>query len=648
MPLDLENIELVSRIDSTVKAASDGAESQVDDWVQKGHYVPAVALSRAVVKATPGVSSRAAWLDKVEKEAQEYFLRAAKSARADKILGSAAMQLAMAKKVGSDVKPQNIENLWASFAEPTCFAKPKVKIKDASGKGKGLAAAIKAATMTELLELRDKCGEGSRPLEVTIQLDEVKLVNKTDTQKAAKPIPGYAIETEEVYYEEEPYTVVEDVTEYEVRIEDKEMRDCAPRPGQPRGCRTWTEKVEVKTPFIVRKEVKKIRRIEKRRTKEGDFPADKVLTYNVDTVTRGILYKGVIKVKGDASGERAFDIRRISVDATHPGGRLKTLVIKPDPLLIKTIEELRKETENGVATEVRVAVAEAVRAWADTYGNRAKTYVRGGQLPRAEEQYLRVMALGVSGGQDVQDYFMRRYGQNVASVMLLLAEGMGRVIEEPAGESTTADTRAATSTGTSLFPRGKVDASKKAEKPANKGLIIPIPTQRMDKKEEASTVVVEEGVERSAISDEELKALEDASIEAVDAPKVAPKTETAKEDAAKAEAEKAAPVGPVITSKEDKDDSAKPEEAKPEAKPEEAKPEVKSEETKPEETKPEEGDKAAEPAPEGKDKAAEDAKKKEEEKKKEDAKKVEPKKEEKKVEPKKEEKSRIPVKPSEG
>ena len=39
------------------------------------------------------------------------------------------------------------------------------------------------------------------------------------------------------------------------RIEKREKRDCAPRPGKERGCVTWTEEVEVKVPIKKKREV---------------------------------------------------------------------------------------------------------------------------------------------------------------------------------------------------------------------------------------------------------------------------------------------------------------------------------------------------------------------------------------------------------
>ena len=76
-----------------------------------------------------------------------------------------------------------------------------------------------------------------------------------------------------MYYVQVPYIVVEEVTEEEIRIEKVERRDCTPQPGKPRGCVTWLEDVEKKIPVKVKKEVEKIKKVERRPVK--NLPADK-------------------------------------------------------------------------------------------------------------------------------------------------------------------------------------------------------------------------------------------------------------------------------------------------------------------------------------------------------------------------------------
>src|SRR5690606_8101547 len=128
-----------------------------------------------------------------------------------------------------------------------------------------------SAAKAELNALRARCGEGSRPLGVTIDISSAKVEDETTTEDAAKALPGSGVETVEVYYDERPYTVEEEFTEYEKRIEKQEKRDCAPKPGQPRGCRTWVEDVEVTVPIKRTRKVTKVERIERTRPAKGPF-----------------------------------------------------------------------------------------------------------------------------------------------------------------------------------------------------------------------------------------------------------------------------------------------------------------------------------------------------------------------------------------
>src|SRR5439155_22208591 len=118
------------------------------------------------------------------------------------LFGSAAIQLAMAKRVGGEVAVGEVRKLWNRFAEPTCFAKPTVAVVDRTNKAGALIAKIESTAQKELDDLRERCGEGARKLGVQIDLDKVDLVDDKKTERAAKPLPGYNIKTEETYYEE--------------------------------------------------------------------------------------------------------------------------------------------------------------------------------------------------------------------------------------------------------------------------------------------------------------------------------------------------------------------------------------------------------------------------------------------------------------
>ena len=73
MPMDLDDVDLTRRIDETITRAAKLAEERVADWMDKGHFVPAVQLSAQVNDASPGVASRQQWANDVRDRALEYY-----------------------------------------------------------------------------------------------------------------------------------------------------------------------------------------------------------------------------------------------------------------------------------------------------------------------------------------------------------------------------------------------------------------------------------------------------------------------------------------------------------------------------------------------------------------------------------------------
>ncbi|MBI3178252.1 MAG: hypothetical protein HYZ27_01240 [Deltaproteobacteria bacterium] len=504
MPLDLEDVELVRRIDATIDKAAQLAEERVQQMSERGRFVAAVELAEQIVEASPGVTSRKKWADEVRAKAVEHYSSLARALAGQNLFGSAAIQLAMARRSGAQVPVGDILAHWNRFAEPTCFAKPTVAVVDRTGKARDLVAKIEATAQDDLAELRSRCGEGNRKLGVQIELMKVDLVDTTTTDRAAKPLPGSKVKTEEVYYEEEPYTEMEEVTEYITRTEKQERRDCAPRPGKERGCVTWVEDVEVKVPVVKKKEVQKVRRIEKRRPVKGPLPADQVLTYDVTAVTRRARYDGQIVVTGEATVKRAFVLQRESVDQSHARAESPKLVIPADPLEVKEMSEVTADAAEAVAQEVRTAVAEAARTWAETFADGARKQVLGGQMPQAEELYLRMLALGNDGGEELSRFFADRYGRTVGEVMDLLSVAMGRAVEEIKGGD-------ASAAATARFPRraapvpGEGDGSEPEEAPQPVPVATPTRAPAMPSKEP--------GVHETRMSDDELNALEQESMQ---------------------------------------------------------------------------------------------------------------------------------------
>ncbi len=519
MPLDLEDVDLVRRIDATIDKAAQLAEDRVQQMSERGRFVAAVELAEQIVEASPGVTSRKKWADEVRGKAVDHYASLARTLAGQNLFGSAAIQLAMAKRAGAQVPVADVLAHWNRFAEPTCFAKPTVAVVDQSGKAQDLVAKIGATAQADLDDLRARCGEGSRKLGVQIELLKVDVVDSTTTDRTAKPLPGSKVKTEEVYYEEEPYTEMEEVTEYITRTEKQERRDCAPRPGKERGCVTWVEDAEIKVPVVKKKEVQKVRRSEKRRPVKGPLPADQVLTYEVTTVTRRARYEGQIVITGEATVKRAFTLQRESVDQSHARAESPKLVIPADPLEVKAMSDVTAEAAEAVAQEVRTAVAEAARSWADSFAEGARKQVFGGQLPLAEELYLRMLALGNDGGDELARFFADRYGRTVGEVMDILSVAMGRTVEETrGGESGVAIA--------SRFPRRAVPVPGEGEGAETEEAPQPVPVAtpvRAPVLPSAQTAAAND----KRMSDDELNALEQESMQVLGGAKEPPEGGTA-------------------------------------------------------------------------------------------------------------------------
>jgi tetratricopeptide (TPR) repeat protein len=509
MPLDLEDVQLVRRIDETIAKSAKLAEERVESFVEQGHFVPAVELSAQVRDASPGMSAREKWAREVQSRAAEHYQRLASESEAA-LPGSAAIQLAMAKKAGANVDAAKVADLWNRFAVPTCFGEPQVSVGDKTGKAGPLTSSLEIAARTALNELRTRCGHGTQQLGVTITIAKLDVVDKTAKEKAVRPLPGVRIQTEEVYYEEEPYAVMEEVTEYEVRKEVQEKRDCAPRPGKERGCRTWTEEVDVQVPVKRVKEVQKIRRIEKRRPIVDDLPADKVVSFEVTRVTRRVSVSGTIAVLGAVGAPRAFALVEESVDdgwaeLVHP-----KMTVAADPLEAKAMDAVVAGASAAVSREVGAAVGAAVEGWTKRFEEDAAKQVLAGRLLEAEELYLKLLALGV-GSKGVSQFFDRRYGRSVDQVMTSLAQALGRTVEAaPSGE-------AVAKAGATVFPKLAPEGRDAAETPVEapvQSTVAPTPATPMVPRRAPET--------KPSISDDELKKLEEESLAETKPPEAAP------------------------------------------------------------------------------------------------------------------------------
>ncbi len=513
MPLDLDDVDLVRGIDELVAQCAKLAEDKVKGWADQGQFIPAVQLADHIVQASPGVGSRAEWAKEIRARAVAYYAMLADELARAGLYGSAALQYAMARQAGADVDAAQVAELWNRFAEPTCFAEPKVQVDDKTSKASEMVKELSHAASAELEVLRARCGDGSRPLSVTVSLASLDVVDQTQKERAAKPLPGVKIATEEVYYEEEPYTATEQYTDYEVRKETQERRDCAPRPGKPRGCVTWTEEVEVKVPVTRTREVKKVRRIKKTRPIQGELPADKVVTYELTQVVRKVSVQGEIRVEG-ASLPFPFEVVEESKDVAHPEVRHPKMVLPADPMEALPLAKVMANATVAVSRKVADAVAGAVSEWSHKYAAEAKQQVVAGRMPQAEELYLKMLALGASSDADLTSFFIKRYGRKSDFVMGALAVALGRESSEV--------TEQEASLGRGSFPARRLPRKRSGAQPAAEAAKKPaaaLPVRDQAGAADASASAPNQASEassgakaRSGLSDEELKALEADSL----------------------------------------------------------------------------------------------------------------------------------------
>lgn len=427
MPLDLEDVDLVQKIDSTIASTAKAAEKRVREFIGRKHYIPAVELADSIVHASPGEKAREFWAEDIRKQAVAYYDTLGKKLRA-KRPGSAAIQLALKKRaLGEKVERGAMAPLWDRFASPICFGTPVVKISDPSGRLGEVGTSLQGRLVGALKGFQERCGEGTRPLGLKIQFSEVKVVDGTDTREAAQALPGVRVKTEEVYYEEVPYTEMVEVKEFETRVEKQERRDCAPRPGKPRGCRTWVEDVEVKVPVIRKKEVQKVRRIERKRPIKN-LPDAKVVKYDVTTVTRQITYGGTIGIKGVSFAPSRFTVSHESVDSSHGEVNSRGVFIKADPLRVESLAEVEKRAGTKLFLRIKEVLGRAVTEWTHEMRSNARQNSADGNFAAAEEGYLALVALGAAPGKELEDFFNKRYGLGVHNVLDTVSPAVGREI----------------------------------------------------------------------------------------------------------------------------------------------------------------------------------------------------------------------------
>lgn len=520
IPLDLEDVKVVRRIDRAVENTTRASEEQVKVFVKSNRYIDAVTLVGQLVRVDPALQE---WGREVQAKAVAHYLEQAESRKSAGYPGSAALKLAVARQVGADVERAEIESHWASFRDPYCFSDPKLQVKAVGRVDPQAVTHIKTTLKDELDAVQARCGEGGQPLEVRVTVEKTEVVDTTEEVTLAEPLPGVEIKTEEVYFEEIPYTEVVEVTEYETRIEQVEHRDCAPRPGQ-RGCRSWVEEVEKKVPVKVEKEVQKVRKVRKTRPLTTPLPDDKVVKYPATAVTRRVSYAGSMKLAGfDDSID--FVVREESTDTAHGPVAERGVSLPEDPMEADEMEAVFAAANKALNAEVRRLLTNAINAWGAARAKTAAGLIEAGNLGGAEEAYLGTLVIGGKIDRSMSRFFSQEYGKAVPDVLAVLLDALGRTKAKDQGKAESLfPTRGA------AFPERQQDDSESAKEPAevaDDAAAPAFPTRGEEPEKEAMT---QEELD-------EIKALEEASMEAAEP--VSRKSATASDDTKAAEGEKA-------------------------------------------------------------------------------------------------------------
>ncbi|MEM6732703.1 MAG: hypothetical protein AAF658_14180, partial [Myxococcota bacterium] len=409
-------------IDRAIASISSNADTQIQRWLEEERFLAAVTLSQQLVAVDP---TREEWARGVQTKAIDFFQRGSDEALEAGFPGTAAVRLSIAADLGASVRVKEVESLWAAFRTPNCFAKPKVRVRSSRKLSKKIDSRIRAAVMRPLSALQSRCGTGGQPLNMTVNVERAKVIDDRSVSTAFEPLPGVEIETEEVYFEEEPYVEVEEITTYETRIETVEHRDCAPRPGQ-RGCRTWTEEVEKRIPKVEKREVRKTRRVRKTRPIRTPPPKEKVVRFQQTTAQRGVLYQGTLSFLGAAEG-MPFAVNEESRDIAHGAVNERGVVLPKDALEIDSLDTVYERADKALEREVERAIQSLVAKRSAKLEAAAGERVREGKREAAEEAYLSTLVIGGSVNAPMARFFNRRYGRPVPEVMTALLRALGRV-----------------------------------------------------------------------------------------------------------------------------------------------------------------------------------------------------------------------------
>jgi hypothetical protein len=210
------------------------------------------------------------------------------------------------------------------------------------------------------------------------------------------------------------------------------------------------------------------------------------------------------------------------VDSGNDEVKSPRLTIAADPLEVEPIAKLVAQATVDVSREVTAAVSAAVGGWTKQNEEQARAHVLAGQMPQAEEAYLKLMALGAPASEEMRGFFDKRYGRSADEVMAALALALGREPEKAAGGEAVAQARPFAFPRRELFNRARPPENKPVEALAPVVAPAPVPAP-------ALPALPPKPKAKPTLSEDELKALEADSLAPAPA---APAPQTPEEKAA--------------------------------------------------------------------------------------------------------------------
>ena len=237
--------------------------------------------------------------------------------------------------------------------------------------------------------------------------------------------------------------------------------------------------------------------MQKRRPLPGPFPTDQILTYELTDYQRKITCNGKLTVNTGVAYEGRFEVQEESADSTHQGASHPRLTIPPDPLNIVSLEELKDRAAGGVATEIVKTLKRQLAAESQETQLTAQRHAVRGEVAEAEEDYLRLLAMGLDPDADMNRFFEQRYGMDVTHVIYTLAVGLERLDKNQSADAALRQGQ--------LFPKRLANAKVEAEVE-----VSPIVTEAVG--QGVTEVPVEKQADAPTMSNEELEALERSSL----------------------------------------------------------------------------------------------------------------------------------------